>query len=642
KQRILESLNELAASKNVLIQNSDSGLQTFYLYNGEVLEEEIYNKLPEKQRESIQKELHQISIITEKKYREIGRLEKEYIDQVEELIDVMVRTVVSRQFAIIRESFPQPEIAEYFEEMTDDIIENLDYFLLDEQSSVPEPSAFIDVKGQRRYEINILVSHHKLKGAPVIVEENPTPASLFGHIERKIVSGGVAIDFTMMRPGSLLLANDGYLIMDVEPIIRNLALWDSLKKMLRSSATRIEDVLADSVNLSSFRTEDFRLNVKVILYGEPHLFDQLMDYDPAFTRHFKVRADFDMETQYNENYELLFSQFVHGVLAQRNLPHFSRNAVIELLNYGQRLVENQKRLSLQFGLYVNLISEAAYWATQKGAVLVEASHVKKARQENRHRHALAEEKMYQYFDDGIYELDVTGAKIGQINALTIIDLGDYSFGQPNRISAVAYLGETGIVQIDRESEMTGRIHNKGVLTIQGFLGNQFAQEFPLSVNVSISFEQSYGGIEGDSASSTELFAVLSALSGIPIKLSYGVTGSVNQFGGIQAVGGVNQKIEGFFHICKLRGLTGEQGVIIPKSNIRHLVLSDEVNQAIAEKMFHLYAISTIEEGVELLMERPAGKKTKSGRYARGTVYDRVWRQLKYYYERSLVNKQEEQ
>jgi predicted ATP-dependent protease len=641
KQELLQNLDEIAASKNIILQNTESGLQTVYIYEGEELSEELYSALPSEKKEEIQKKLQQITIIVEKKYREISRLEKEYVEQIEELIDSMVRTVVLRQFALIREEFPQTEVSAYLEEMTDDIIENLDYFLSEGESTAQELSPFIEVKSRRRYDINIFVSHPKLKGAPVIMEENPAPAALFGHIERKLVAGGVSTDFTMMRPGSLLLANGGYLIMDAEPILRNPMLWDTLKKMLRSNKTRIEDLLTDNINVSSFRTQDIDLNVKVILYGEPHLFEQLMDYDPAFTRHFKVRADFDMETMYSDDYGRLFSQFVHQVVVSRNLPHFTKAAVVELLNYGQRLVENQKRLSLQFGLYVNLISEAAYWARQGDNKLVDAPHVKKARLESRRRHALAEEKMHQYFDDGIYELDVTGERIGQINALTIIDLGDYSFGQPNRISAVAYLGETGIVQIDRESEMTGRIHNKGVLTIQGFLGNQFAQEFPLSVNVSISFEQSYGGIEGDSASATELFAVLSALSGIPINLSLGVTGSVNQFGGIQAVGGVNEKIEGFFHICRLRGLTGQQGVIIPKANIRHLVLSDLVNEAIAQEKFHLFAISTIEEGVELLMGRSAGKKTKSGRYARGSVYDRVWQQLKYYYERSLVNKQEE-
>lgn len=641
KKDILTNLERVAAQKNIVLQNTESGIIPAYEYEGEVLSPEKYAILESDLQNEIQHAIQQVQVFLENAYREIGRLEREYIDKVEDLIDSLVRATVQRRFALMREEYPAPEFSDYFQSLTDDIIENLDLFISDDAQNSAEQYGYIEIKSTRRYKVNVLISHYTDSGAPVIIEENPSITSLFGSIERKVVATGVAIDFTMMQPGALLKANGGYLLIDTEAILRNLYLWDNLKKMIRSRSTRIEDYTEETSNPTSFKSESIPLKVKIILYGEPHHFDALMDYDAPFTRNFKVRADFDYETDYSDEYMLLFARFVARVVRYRDLRHFTPDAIIELVAYGQRIAENQNRLSLQFGSYVNVISEANYRASQDQSPVVKDIHVKQTLNEIRARHSLTEKKMHQYFTDGIYEMDVHGEGIGQVNALTVIDTGDFSFGQPNRISAVAYLGETGIVQIDRESEMTGRIHNKGFLTIQGFLGNQFAQEFPLSVNVSISFEQSYGGIEGDSASSTELFAVLSALSGLPVNLSLGVTGSVNQFGGIQAVGGVNEKIEGFFHICQLKGLNSRQGVIIPKSNENHLMLADDVIEAVAQGQFHIYSIATIDEGVELLMGRPVGKKNKKGIYPKESVYGRVLEQLKYYYERSIANKQDQ-
>jgi lon-related putative ATP-dependent protease len=487
-----------------------------------------------------------------------------------------------------------------------------------------------------RYKVNVIADRRSAKGAPVVFEPNPTYHNLFGQIEKKAHMGGVSTDFTLVKSGSLLRADGGFLIMEIEALLMNPVVWEALKRALQNKLLFIEDIpMGHGYATSSLRPEPIPLDVKVILIGGYQPFEVLQNYDSRFNKIFKVRADFDHETKRNDNAIQQYARFVARVCQTENLLPFTPEGVATLVEFGEKYTSNKSKLSIRFGPIVGIIKEANYWAGKDGAEDVSATHVFKAFNEHRFRYNLYEEKIHESYLDKTILIDVKGAEVGQVNALAVYQMGDISFGRPSRITAETFMGKAGVVNIEREANMSGRTHDKGVLILSGFLGRTFAQHNPLSLSISITFEQSYSGIDGDSASSTELYAILSSLSGFPIDQGIAVTGSVNQKGAIQAIGGANQKIEGFYDVCQTRGLTGSQGVMIPKANVQNLMLKKEVVDAVVKGDFHIYQVATIEEGIQILTGKAAGTPDQQGNYPEGTVFGNVQKKLQSFYEKEL-------
>jgi len=488
----------------------------------------------------------------------------------------------------------------------------------------------------QRYKVNLLVDNSRQKGAPVIFDSNPSYYNLFGRIEKKATMGGWYSDFTMVLAGALLHANGGFLILDIQSVLQNVNVWEPLKRTLKNKLLQIEDVNEQFgfSSTTSLKPEPIPLEINVVLLGRSDYFQYLQEVDDEFNKTFKVRADFDYEVTRNTQNEHLLCQFIARVCRESRLPHFTPDAATQIIVYSSRLAGNKQKLSLQFGTLVGLVTEAAYWAKKKKRRQVQLEDVRQAIHEKRFRGSLYEEKVWENIKSKTLLIDVTGEHVGQINGLAVYSMGDNSFGKPSRITATTYMGKPGIIAVEREAKLSGKTYDKGNLIINGFLGQTFAQKFPLSVTITLTFEQSYGGIDGDSASSTEIYVILSALSGYPIKQGIAVTGSVNQWGEIQAIGGVNEKIEGFFHLCELRGLTGEQGVIIPESNVEHLMIMPDTQAAVKAGKFHIWSVKTIAEGIELLTGVPAGTMNRHGNFPAGTVFGAAQGKLKKFFQRS--------
>jgi lon-related putative ATP-dependent protease len=485
------------------------------------------------------------------------------------------------------------------------------------------------------------VDQESTRGAPVIFETNPTYHNVFGRIEKRAFMGTINTDFTMVQAGSMLSANGGFLIMEIDSVMMNPYVWEALKRTLRTKCLQIEDIPEETgFGTTSLKPEPIPLDVKIILLGSYEIFEIIQSEDPRFNKIFKVRADFDSEVDRTPRTIQQYARFIARVCREENLLPFTPKGVALMVEYGEKYVSNKKKLSIRFGPILGILKEADYWARKSNARQVTDKHVIKAFNDHRFRHNLYEHKMHESYLDNTIMIDVKGAVIGQVNALAVYQVGEFAFGRPARITAETYMGKQGVVNIEREAELSGSTHDKGVLILTGYLGRTFAQQHPLSLSISITFEQSYFGIDGDSASSTELYAIISSLAGIPIKQGIAVTGSVNQKGQIQAIGDVNQKVEGFFEVCKEKGITGRQGVIIPAANVQNLMLKKEVIDAVKQKKFHIYRVYTVEEGIEILTGVPAGKPNKNGIYPEGTVYGSVQRKLKAYIKQTEKLKKE--
>ena len=434
----------------------------------------------------------------------------------------------------------------------------------------------------------------------------------------------------MLKPGALQLANGGYLLLSTNDVLTNPGVWPALKRAIKTKEARIEDPFEQLgfVSPQGLRPQPIPINVKIVLIGDGYLYQLLSFYDEEFWEIFKVKADFDFQVKRTKKNMRAFAAFISGCCAACELRHFDPTGVARVIEYSSRVVSDQEKMTTRFAWIKELVEEAEYWAGQEGASLVSSNHVEKAVEERRFRHNLPDERIKEMIDRGTIMIDTTGEEEGQVNGLAIYSLGDVMFGKPSRITCQTFLGRGGVINIEREAQLSGRIHDKGVLILSGYLGWKYAQESPLSLSASLCFEQSYEGIDGDSASSTELYALLSSLSGAPIKQNIAVTGSVNQKGEIQPIGGANQKIEGFFQVCKARGLTGAQGVMIPGRNLSNLMLRQEVVDAVKQGKFHLYAVDTIDQGIEVLTEVQAGKQRKNGKYPEGSINYLVDKRLK--------------
>jgi lon-related putative ATP-dependent protease len=482
-----------------------------------------------------------------------------------------------------------------------------------------------DIKPWDNYRVNVFVDNSKTDGAPVIMDSNYSFTNLFGRLEYENYYGMLKTDFTMLRAGLIQKANGGYIMFQANDLLSNPASYDYLKKILRSNEIGIDNNVDQktSMTLVSLKPEPIPLNIKVILIGNEDVYQTLLSVDETFKKLFKIKVEFENYAPLDERNLNDFAGFIHSFCTETDLPHLDKYAVAKLAEYDSRLAEDQQKLSTKFGELSNIIVEAGTWARISGEKIVNAECIEKTLAERKRRMIKYDEQYSEMINNGTLLIDTQGFKVGQINGLTIMTVGEYSFGKPARITANTYIGKKGVINIEREVELSGSSHSKGILILNGYLGEKFAKDMPLSLTASICFEQLYGGIDGDSASSTELYALLSSLSGVPINQSIAVTGSVNQKGEIQAIGGVNEKIEGFYDVCKERGLTGEQGVLIPKENIRNLNLKDEVVEDVKHKKFHIYTASTIDEGIEVLTGVPAGDKD-----APGTINYLVYQTLK--------------
>ncbi|CAG0936566.1 hypothetical protein TFLX_05447 [Thermoflexales bacterium] len=532
---------------------------------------------------------------------------------------------------IVRYQADCPEVADYLEEARADIINHAGDFRDGSLAPTEEPDnsePLIDPL--QRFQVNVLVDHGETHGAPIVFEMNPTFMNLVGRIERDVQLGENVLDFTMLRAGALQRANGGYLVLRAGDVLKEANAWDGLKRALSTKQIVIEDP-GTRLQMFSTRTlesEPIPLDVKVMLLGTPHLYYDLYHYDEEFARLFKVKAEFGTDMDRTPENEQAYAWFVRARCADHQLRPFDSGAVAQVVEYGSRMIENTTKLSTQFGDITDLLIEAAHWAQKADRAVVTAADVRKALNEWRYRSNLIEEEIQQPISDGTIKIEVEGEVVGQINGLTVIEYGDYQFGHPSRISARIYVGRSGVTVIEREVHLSGRIHNKGVLTLEGYLHGQYATKEPLSLAASLSFEQNYAEIDGDSASSTELYVLLSALADLPIKQGIAVTGSVDQQGRVQPVGGAQYKIEGYFEVCQARGLTGEQGVMIPAANIKNLMLREDVVAACRAGQFHIWAVETIDEGLELLTGVKAGRRGKRGEFTKNSVHARVADRLK--------------
>jgi lon-related putative ATP-dependent protease len=644
QQAIFQKIEHFAAQRSLHIDSTQKDYPVVPIVDGKILAAEDYQKLPDKVKAEIDLRVGQIQTEIEKSGRQIEKVNQQLHAEIERLMNETVLALVKKRLALLRQDFKDRQpVLDHLDALQADIVENFNLFMPAEKT---EPSAGGDSMTSskapfQKFQVNVLVHRDPMKGAPVIFESNPTYVNVVGRIEKRAYMGMVNTDFTLVLAGALLNANGGYLVMEIEPLLMNPNVWEALKRALQTKRLDIEDVSEEPApGVTSLRPEPIPLEVKVILLGSYEIFEMLQNYDSRFNKIFKVRADFDQEVRRTPETVQLYARFIARVCREERLLSFTPRGVAAIVEFGQKYVSDQNKLSIRFGPLLGVLKEADYWARRQKARVVSERHVVRAFQEHRFRYSLYEQKVHESYQDGSTMIDLTGAVVGQINGLAVYQIGEYSFGRPVRITAETFMGKPGVVNIEREADLSGRTHDKGVLILSGYLGRVFAQHHPLNLSISITFEQSYSDIDGDSASATELFAVLSSLSGIPIRQGIAVTGSVNQKGEIQAIGGVNQKVEGFFEVCREKGLTGEQGVIIPYSNVQNLMLRKDVVDAVRRKQFHVYRVATVEEGIEIITGVKAGRPDQNGIYPPGTVFGEVQRKLKIYIDRARRLKHE--
>jgi predicted ATP-dependent protease len=627
-------LEKDAVAKGFALQRTVSGLVMVPQKEGRNFTQEEFDALTDDERGKLGEAGGELTEKLNDVLRQVRENEKAMKAALAQLDRDLGLAAVGHEIDPLKEKYaPFEKVVGYLDAVMEDIILNLEDFKeqAPQQSPIPGLRMPHQEPSFERYEVNVLVDNKGIEGAPVVFEPNPTYNNLFGRIEHVMQMGGMAsTNFTLIKPGALHRANGGYLVVDAREVLINPFAWDALKRCIRSGEIRVEDVLEQYrfMSVASLKPESVPLQAKIIMIGTPWIYYLLFYLEPEYRKIFKVKADFDSRITRTPGILRDYALFVATHCKGEKLVPFDRSGVAGLVEHSARLVEDQQRLSSQFMEIADLIRGASYWAGKEGSPLVTKEIVKKAIEEEVYRSNRIEERMQELFDDGTIMVDTAGMETGQINGLSVITLGDYTFGRPSRVTARVYLGRAGMVNIEREVKLSGPIHDKGVLILTGYLGGKFAHDKPLSFSASICFEQSYEGVEGDSASSTELYSLLSALSGLPLRQGIAVTGSVNQLGKVQPIGGVNYKIEGFFAVCKARGLTGEQGVIIPKSNERHLMLKDEVVDAVRSGTFHIWSVETIDQGIELLTGVPAGDLLPDGGYPEGSVNFLVDRRLR--------------
>ncbi|MBC8249489.1 MAG: AAA family ATPase [Anaerolineales bacterium] len=632
RQELLSQMGEKAQERGFFLQVSPMGLLIIPVMGGKPLSEEEFMALSPEVKEQLLQKRDGLQEELKKAMRQVTGLEKKATEALQKLDQEVALYAVGHLVNELMEKYEAlPEVVAFLEEVRSDIVENLSQF---KEEAEAQPTPQLPVPGAadlpfRKYEVNVVVDNSELEGAPVVMELNPTYNNLFGRIEKEAQFGALITDFTMIREGSLHRANGGYLVLSAEELLRNLLSWDSLKRAIRSKEIAVEEAgeRLGFVTTKSLRPEPIPLDTKVLLIGQPMSYYLLYDMDEDFSELFKVKADFDTRMARTDENIRDYAAFVCTLCREDNLKHLDASALARVIEHSSRLAEDQEKLSARFGEISDIIREANFYAAQEDVAYVTAVHLQKAIEEKFYRSNLVQEGINEMIERGTILIDATGEEVGQVNGLSVLSWGDIAFGQPSRITVSVGPGREGIMDIEREAKLGGPIHTKGVMILGGYLVEKYAQDKLLSLSARLVFEQSYSEVEGDSVSSTELYALLSNLSGLPIKQGIAVTGSINQKGEVQAIGGVNEKIEGFFETCKAKGLTGEQGVLIPENNVQNLMLKEEVVEAVREGQFHVWSVKNVDEGIEILTGVKAGVRTEDGIFEEDSVNDLVDRRL---------------
>ncbi len=627
---VINELNEIAKDYNFFFKQTENGLVSIPLVDGRPIKESELENLSAEEINELKENSSELSIKAVSTIRKMRNLEDQLNNRIRQLKEKITFDVIDFYINPLMDEFKEnKDVEQFLIELEDDIVKNIDEFLeANENTNLNKGKK--DENIFNRYQVNLFIDNSDKKGAPVVRDTNPNYYNLLGKIEYVNERGILKTDHTRIKPGTIHEANGGYLIIQAKDILRSPYAWEGLKRSLTTGEAIIENINKGSVVAETIKPEPIPINVKVLIIGDYYTYQLLYAYDEEFKKLFKIRADFDVEMERNRENINKIASFIASQCKEEGLKNFDKSAVEKIIEYSSRLAEDQRKLSARFNQIVEILYEADAWADSFGDEIVTARSIKKAIKEKNYRNNKYEEKLQELFKDQTILIDTNGFKVGEINGLAVMDSGQYSFGRPNKITVSTFVGKDGIINIEREVEQSGSIHDKGVLILSGYLGEKYAKDKPLSLSASITFEQSYDGIDGDSASSTELYALLSSLAQIPINQAIAVTGSVNQKGMIQPIGGVNEKIEGYFKVCKHKGFKGGEGVIIPHQNIKNLMLDDEIIEAVREGTFTIYAVTTIDEGISILTGVPAGNTNERGMYPIGSINYSVQKQLDNY------------
>jgi len=633
RKQLIDELSVKAQREGFVIQTTPIGLLLIPVLDGKPLSEEEMLALPQKMKDKLQEKREQLETEFRNTMRQLIDMERKIHEALKKLNKEVALYAIGNQVETILEKYKDTiEVTAYLKAVEDDILDNLSQFVKrgGEQEQLPFSMPWMKEEPFKKYEVNVVIDNSDTKGAPVVVETNPTYHNLLGRTEKEAQFGALTTDFSMIRAGSVHKANGGYLITSVEELVRNPFSYDGLKRDLRDGNIVIEEPEEryGFLSVKTLKPQPIPLATKVILIGTPYIYQLLFQLDPDFKELFKVKAEFDTVMDRTEEKVMQYASWVCTLCEKEKLKHLDGTAIAKLVEYSSRVADDQYKLSIEFSVVADIIRESNYYATQENSEFITGDHVKKAIEEKVYRSKLIQEKIQEMIKRGFFLIDTVDQSIGQVNGLSVMGLGDFAFGNPSRVTASIGLGREGVIDIEREAKMGGPIHTKGVLILSGYMNDKYAKDKPLSLSARIVFEQNYEGVEGDSASSTELYSILSSLSGLPIKQNIAVTGSVNQKGEVQAIGGVNEKIEGFFEVCKLKGLTGKQGVMIPESNVQNLMLKEEVVEAAKAGKFNIYSAKTIDEGIEFLTGKKAGQRLSDGTFEEDTVNYLVDKQLR--------------
>ena len=635
EQKTVSSKLEIKSkAQGFAFKQSKTGFFVIPLIDGEPIDEGKYNALNGEEKKKIEARRAELEPDINKFLKNLKVLQKNLKKNLEELDKKVTLFIVNQVIGDVKEKYANYKaVIDFLDEIKENVLNQVDDFREFEEDGNSSLAGEMKRAGKdevfQQYKINVFVDNTNKEHPPVMIETNPTYPNIFGRIEKRSVFGTYITDFTMIKPGAIARANGGYLVFNAMDILMHPGVWDGLKRVIKTKELRIEDLaeMYGFLTTSGIKPEPIPVDVKFIIIGNSYIYHLLYMLDEDFKKLFKIKADFDHVMKRSSEHIMDYAQFIGNLQRKDGMPHFDKTAVAKVVEYGSRIVDDREKLSARFSEISDIIREAGYWAKKANCKFVSSKHVNKAFDMRVYRSNLVEDKLNEMMDNGTILVDTEGAVVGQVNGLAVYDMGDYSFGKPSRITVSTYAGKSGVINIERESKMSGKIHDKGVLILNGFLGSKFAAKKSLSLTASICFEQSYGGVDGDSASSTELYALFSSLSDVPIKQGIAVTGSMNQKGEIQPIGGINEKIEGYFTICKIRGLTGEQGVIMPQSNVRNLMLKEEVVEAVNNGKFHIWSISHVDEGIEILTGQTAGKLDKSDNYKKDSIYYLVNKRL---------------
>ena len=622
----LQKLSKQAKRKKIgLTVSTPGGYRLAALNGADPHTVDSFAKLSKEQQDDFEDVIGKMEVKLRGVLRKLSIWEQEYADNQAKLNEEVTLGVTSHLIGALEGKYEaHRNVVEHLAALQKDMIDNLDIFLEDSEEQAAFAYAALDKKMPRRYQVNVLV-HHKDKSSPVVVEESPTYHTLFGYVENVTYKGTVFTDFSLIRPGSLHKANGGVLLMDAIKVLEQPYVWDGLKRALRAKALNISS-LEREVTLSgtiSIEPEPVPMDLKIILFGDRETYLLLQHYDPEFKELFKVTADFENEMPRTERTELQYAKFISSLVHDKSLLHCDQKAVARIIEYSSRQAEDQNKLSLHAADIANLLRESNYWARQANANMIRLGHIEKALDSEEHRSSRIKDSMFETIKNRTTLMDTSGSVIGQINALSVLSTGGYEFGMPNRITATCRYGDGDIIDIERDAKLGGTIHSKGVMILSSYLASVFAKREPMHLSASITFEQSYGEVDGDSASLAELCALISSLSEVPIRQDLAMTGSVNQFGEVQPVGGLNEKIEGFFDTCEIRGFTGTQGVILPSTNVHNLMLDKRVIEAVNKGNFNVYAVKNVSEALFLLTGLRSGNVNAEGRYPKNSIYGKI-------------------